>query len=221
MSRKSEKRDSGGSPEKARRAESVYADEVYCFDYLKRMRRIMVWMALACVLAIGAAWTAWTTRPQPQYFLVQDGRVLENIPVKQPIGNSAQVSSWLSGELRSIFSFDFVHYKEQLESHKTSFTPQGWDAFLRALQDSKFIQSVRENRQVVSATPTSAPRVIAEGELGGRYAWKIEQDFVFTFYAGPRTQSQNVMISATIVRVPTSENPAGLGIHQLIQESRR
>lgn len=221
MSKINNKQPQKGGPEKARCVESVYASEVYCFDYLKRMRRIMVWLALALVLAVGAAWTAWTTRPQPQYFLVQDGKVLENIPVKQPISNSSQVSSWVSSELRSIFSFDFVHYKEQLESHKTSFTAQGWGAFLTALQDSKFIQSVRENRQVVSATPTSAARVIAEGELGGRYAWKIEQDFVFTFHAGPRTQNQSVMITATVVRVPTYENPSGLGIHQLIQESKR
>lgn len=208
-------------PEKARRAESVYADELYCFDYLKRVRRVMVWLSIATVLAISAAWTAWSTRPEPQYFLVENGRVLDNVPVKQPMGNSAQVSSWASEELRSVFSFDFVHYKEQIESRKTSFTSQGWEAFLAALQDSKFIQSVRENRQVVSATPTSAPRVVAEGELDGRYAWKIEQDFVFTFYAGTQVQSQNVKISATVVRVPTYENPSGLGIHQLIQESRR
>lgn len=208
-------------PEKSRRAESIYADEIYCFDYLKRLRRIMVWLVVATVLAIGAAWSAWTTRPQPQYFLVENGRVLDSVPVKLPMGNSAQVSSWASEELRSVFSFDFVHYKEQIEERKTSFTSQGWEAFLAALQDSKFIQSVRENRQVVSATPTSAPRVVAEGELDGRYAWKIEQDFVFTFYAGTQVQSQNVKISATIVRVPTYENPSGLGIHQLIQESRR
>lgn len=221
MSQNSGKQSRKNGPEKTRQVESIYADEVYCFDYLKRMRRIMIWLVLASILAIGAAWTAWTTRPQPQYFLVQDGNVLENAPVKQPISNSAQVSSWVSTELRSIFSFDFVHYKEQLEGHKTSFTRQGWDAFLLALQDSKFIQSVRENRQVVSATPTSAARVVAEGELGGRYAWKIEQDFVFTFHAGPRTQNQSVMITATVVRVPTYENPSGLGIHQLIQESKR
>jgi intracellular multiplication protein IcmL len=207
--------------EKARQAEALYAEEVYCFDYLKRLRRVMVWLVFTTLLAIGAAWTAWTTRPEPQYFLVQDGKVLNNVPVKQPISNSAQVSSWVSEELRNIFSFDFVHYKEQLESHKTSFTRQGWDAFLLALQDSKFVQAIRENRQVVSATPTSAPRVVAEGELDGRYAWKIEQDFVFTFYAGPRTQNQSVTISTTIVRVPTYENPSGLGIHQLIQESKR
>jgi intracellular multiplication protein IcmL len=185
------------------------------------MRRIMVWLVLATFLAIGAAWTSWTVRPQPQYFLVQDGKVLPDVPIKQPVGNSAQVASWASEEMRSIFSFDFVHYKAQIESRKTSFTSQGWSSFLRALQDSKFAQSVQENRQVVSAVPTSAPRVIAEGQLEGRYAWKIEQDFVFTFYAGQQVQSQTVKISATIVRVPTSENPAGLGIHQLIQESKR
>ena len=221
MFKNNKKQPVNGNLNKPRHPESVYADEMYCFDYLKRMRRIMVWLSLAMVLAIGAAWTAWTTRPQPQYFLVQDGNVLENVPVTQPISNSAQVSSWVSSELRSIFSFDFVHYKEQLESHKTSFTSQGWSAFLTALQDSKFIQSVRESRQVVSATPTSAARVVAEGELGGRYAWKIEQDFVFTFHAGPHTQNQSIMITATIVRVPTYENPSGLGIHQLIQESKR
>lgn len=221
MSQNNGKKVQKGREDKARHHESVYAAEVYCFDYLKRLRRIMVWLVAATLLAIGAAWTAWSTRPAPQYFLVQDGKVLSNVPVSQPISNSAQVSSWVSEELRNIFSFDFVHYKEQLESHKTSFTRQGWGAFLKALEDSKFVQAVRENRQVVSATPTSAPRIVAEGELDGRYAWKLEQDFVFTFYAGPRTQNQSVMISTTIVRVPTYENPSGLGIHQLVQESKR
>ncbi len=206
---------------KARNPESIYAEEVYCFDYLKRMRRILAWLVITCLVAVAASWTAWTTRPAPQYFMVQDGKVLNNAPISVPVNNSAQVSAWVSTQIREIFSFDFVHYNSQIESHKSNFTGEGWLAFLNAMQDSKLVQSVRENRQVVSATPTSSARVLAEGNLNGRYAWKVEQDFVFTFYAGQQVQNQNVKVSVTVVRVPTYENPSGLGIQQLIQESSR
>lgn len=201
--------------------EEIYYQELLATENVRILRRLLYWMILFCILVTGVVYVAWTTRPQSEYQVIQDGKVLPNVPISQPINNSAQAAAWLGEELRSIFSFDFVHYKEQVESHKISFTLDGWTAFLAALNDSKFVQSVRENRQVVSATPTSAPRVVAEGTLGGRYTWKIEQTFLFTFYAGQQSQSQQVKISATVVRVPTYENPSGLGIQQLIQESTR
>lgn len=202
---------------KIRQAESVFAEEIYCFDMLKKMRRVLVMAITASVIAMVIAFLAWTTRPRAQYLVIQDGKILQDKPITQAINNSDQVATWTSNQLQEIFTFDFVHYRDQIESHKMSFTHEGWIAFLKALKDSKLPQSVKEERQVVSSIPTSAPRVMAEGVFNGRYAWKIEQDFLLTFYTGNVSQTQNIKMNVLVVRVPTYENPSGVGIQQLIQ----
>lgn len=80
------------------------------------------------------------------------------------------------------------------------------------------IETVTENRQVISATPRGAPTILAEGLLpNGVYRWEVEIPMLVTYELGQTKRSDNKTVRLVIVRVPKLESPNGVGIEQWIQ----
>ncbi len=66
--------------------------------------------------------------------------------------------------------------------------------------------------------PTSAPVLINQGLVQGRYAWKLSMPLLVTYQSSERTVPQNLMVEIVVVRQPETEHPRGLGIAQLIAQ---
>ncbi len=113
------------------------------------------------------------------------------------------------------YTYDFARVNEQMQAVRPYFTDTGWEAFYARAQSS--INRVVANRLFVNGVVVGTPVISHQGELPEiGYAWRVEIPFLITYSSAEVTQKNSHIIAITLVRVPTSVNPQGIGIHQFI-----
>ncbi len=182
---------------------------------------IRVIIALAGALMFQAVLIYFlATKPPVNYYFStdRDGRIQPLTPIDKPIGSLIDLSTWVANSVIEAYTFDFANWRTQLSRARNNFTPSGWKGFETALRDSGVLQTVREKKYVTSAVPTSAPVLVSQGMIQGRYAWKFQIPILVTYQSSEKTVPQNLMIEVLVVRISETENPRGLGIAQLIAQ---
>lgn len=156
--------------------------------------------------------------PSRTYFATtEDGRVVPMIPLSQANLSRPALLSWAAQAATETMTFGFHDYRRRLQESSRHFTRRGWNSFTRALQDSGMIETVADNRQVITAIPRSAPTILAEGLMpNGTYRWEVEMPMQVTYELGSSRRSDQMNVRLVIVRVPKLESANGVGIEQWI-----
>jgi intracellular multiplication protein IcmL len=156
-------------------------------------------------------------RPEPRYFATRaDGGLIRLIPLNEPMLTQSAILTWAGKAATDAFTFDFVNFRQQLQEAAQAFTPDGWRTFLKALEDSRNLEAVRERKLVVNAALQGAPVILTEGVVNGVYSWRIEMPIVVAYRSANNTQRQNLIVNMTVSRVPTLEFPEGVGVTQFV-----
>lgn len=172
---------------------------------------IIVGLILAFVSYMNAS------KPQDHYFATTaDGRIMQLVPLEQPNMQPSQLMSWVAQAATEVMTFGFHDYQRRLQSSSRHFTRHGWETFTSALQKSRIIESVEASQQVVTAQPRSAPILVQQGVFNGRWRWVVDLPLNVTYQSGASSRSDNLNVRIIIDRVPSLENPSGVGIEQWI-----
>lgn len=123
---------------------------------------------------------------------------------------------WANEAAAAVYSYDFVTYQKQLQTASQYFTPEGWQTYMTALTASGNLDKVVAHKMVVSAVDTGAPIILSQGELAGRYSWKVQMPLLVTYQNASIYQEQHLVITMLIVRTSPIENTRGLGIQQFV-----
>ena len=146
-----------------------------------------------------------------------DGRLVPLTPLDEPIMSDAALRNWTVAAVTEAFTLGHHDWRLRLAGIRGKFTDSGYRSFLAGLDDSLFLDRLRDNLQVASAVARGAPVIIDTRRFaGGRIGWSIEFPLLVTFEAGSRRISQNLLAQVLVMRVPLEERPAGIGIEQLI-----
>jgi intracellular multiplication protein IcmL len=113
-------------------------------------------------------------------------------------------------------TFGFHDYQRRLQYSSRHFTRHGWETFATALQKSRIIESMQAQQQVASAEPRSAPVLIQEGVFNGKYRWVVDLPLSVKYSSGAEMRTDEMSVRLVIDRVPSLENPSGVGIEQWI-----
>jgi intracellular multiplication protein IcmL len=195
----------------------VIRNEFYRDGY-RSLLRIAILEAIVILGLIAAMFFVIEVhQPENRYFATtEDGRLVPMVSLNEPNLSIPALMSWSAQAATEVLTFGFNDYKRRLQEASRNFTRVGWASFTTALEKSRIIEMVEANKQVVSASPTSAPVLVEEGLVNGRYQWQIQVPMVITYQAGSATRSDHLLVSLTIVRVPKLESPNGVGIEQWI-----
>lgn len=193
----------------------------YYRDGYRNLLRVAVIEAFAIIALICAmVWVVSNSKPEYRYFATtEDGRLVPMIPLNQPNLSTPALMSWVAQAATEVMTFGFNDYKRRLQEASRNFTQPGWRSFSTALDNSKIIESVTSQQQVVTAAPRGAPIITYEGEVEGRYQWLIEVPLVVTFQSGSQRRSVNYSVQVVVVRLSRLENPNGIGIEQWVAKS--
>lgn len=139
-------------------------------------------------------------------------------PMMLPNQSHSTIQGWSREVVQKVYTFDFLHFNEQIGGARDYFTPDGWEVFAKVFKNSELLKTVQTNKLSVTVTPTAEPLINGSAkDSGGReYAWKAIVPVIVSFSGDTPTQSQEMNMHITIVRVPTTENPRGLGVVQLM-----
>lgn len=184
----------------------------------RRMALAVIIMSTASMIAMGASWYAWSSKPEPRYFAArEDGAIIPLIPVDRPYLSDGAILNFAVEAITQSLTFDFARYRQDLSQASDFFQrPQGWNNFLTALEESKTLEIVRERRMVSSVVANGAVIINAGVNRSGRYAWVIQVPITITFESANERARENRMAEIEIVRLPTWETSRGVGITRVL-----
>lgn len=197
---------------------SVIVRNEFYRDGYRTLLRIAVIEAMIILALVGAMYFVIEVhQPENRYFATtEDGRLVPMVALSEPNLSVPALMSWSAQAATEVMTFGFNDYKRRLQQASRNFTRLGWVSFTSALEKSRIIEMVEANGQVVSAAPASAPILISEGVVNGRYQWQVQVPLVVTYQAGSSIRDDKMLVTLLLVRVPKLESPNGVGIEQWI-----
>ncbi len=158
-----------------------------------------------------------THPPAPKYFATSiNGRITPLFPLDQPNQSDSAVLQWANQAAIASFTYNFVNYRDELQASSGFFTPEGWDQFLNALQQSNNLDAVKAKKLIVSAVATRAPIILQKGVLNGSFSWRVQMPILVTYQSASEFTQQNNVVTMLITRVSTLNSPRGIGISQFV-----
>jgi intracellular multiplication protein IcmL len=160
------------------------------------------------------------SQPEDRYFATTaDGRIMQLLPLNKPNLDDPALLSWVSSAVTDTMSFSYLSYQKDLQKSSRNFTKSGWTSFTSALQKSRILDSVQAQKQIVTSQPRSAPVLLKKGVYGGKYRWVIQMPLSIKYQSQTESRTDTVNLSLVVERVPSLENPSGVGIVQWIATS--
>jgi intracellular multiplication protein IcmL len=172
---------------------------------------IIVGLVIAFIFFIG------TGKSQDRYFATTaDGRIMQLLPLDQPNMTTAALMSWVAQATSEIMTFGYSDYQRRLQQSSRHFTHHGWETFTTALQQSHIIDAMQAGKEVLTASPRNAPILVQEGMINGKYRWIVKLPLQVNYDSVSSSRKDNLNVTLVIERVPSLENPSGVGIEQWI-----
>ena len=196
------------APESNKALALIFLRQVF---YLQQLRLVLVGML-----------TYFLKHPvHPIYFATDKiGRLMVEPPLNEPNMSLGEVSAWAVNAIQSSYSYDFLNYRSQLQGSQKYFTDFGWRQYMKGLQQSNNLLALAEHKMIVIAKVVAPPRLLIQGILGDRYAWKFEMPVLVTYYESPyddKTKFSNpLLVTVVVERQKLLESDHGLGIVQSI-----
>lgn len=191
--------------------------------YRDNYRRVLLALLVTLLIVFGELGVIYwqvTHIPTPKYFATgANGRITPLYALDQPNLAKSVVLQWANQAAVAAYTYNFVNYRKALQDTSKYFTPAGWNQFVNALQASNNLQAVQAKKLVVSAVATGAPIILQEGVLLGRYAWKIQMPLLVTYQSASTQVQQSLLITMLVTRVPTLNDPEGIGIDQFVAQA--
>jgi len=194
-------------------------DEFYR-DGIGRLVFILISMLFSILIIFCLCLYLFLNKPAPIVFPVDaEMRVMKPVPLNQPYLSTPDMLQWVANVFPASFTLDFNHYNDQLKEYSQYFTSNGWEAFLNQLNIYANYNNVQADKLFITATPSSAPYILREGVLpdSGKYGWWVQMPVTINYDGYKPPQSVTLTFQMLIVRVPTLNNLAGVGIDAVIQ----
>lgn len=174
-----------------------------------------IFIAIALLIAISVY--LYMNKPKPIVFSVrEEWRIKAAVPLDQSYTSAPDLLQWVSDAIRKSLVYDFYHYNDQLKASSQYFTMDGWKVFLNQLNIYANYNTVLANKMFITAAPASAPYILQQGLLSGRYSWWVQLPVNITYASNDRSSTRNLTLQILVVRVSTLNNLAGVGIDNVI-----
>lgn len=182
-------------------------------DNYHRLMLICIGLIFICTCLLFWAFYERAKKPMPRYFATTyDGKLIPLIPLNQANLTDNELLQWAVEAAVACYSFNYENYRKALQDARIFFTKEGYEFFMRALNDSNNLQAVIEKKMIVSAKPTGAAVVLNQGAKQGLYSWDVKLPMEISYRNETTPIRQYVVLTMRIVRTSTLESPSGVGI---------
>ncbi|MCB1551217.1 MAG: type IVB secretion system apparatus protein IcmL/DotI [Alphaproteobacteria bacterium] len=186
----------------------------------RRILRIAVFESMVIVSLVALLFFIVDVhRPENRYFATtEDGDMIEMTPLYVPNLSVKALTSWSAQAATEVMTFGFNDYRRRLQEASRNFTPTGWQSFIKALNESRIIETVEANQQLILSAPAGVPVLVSEGLVKGRYEWQVQVPLVITYQAQSKVSSERLLITLTLVAVHDVESSSGVGIERWVAQ---
>lgn len=149
--------------------------------------------------------------PSPVYFTaMENGALFPEKPLDQPGIETNELLNWITEATMEVNTFNFIDYATVLDAANVYFTKEGYESYKAALNTAKILETVIQQKYVLTAVATDAPQLLLEKPFAGRYMWKIKIPMQFRYQNVKYSTGNLVEITVIVMRVPTTLSPNGV-----------
>ena len=178
------------------------------------------------VAAVALAWDfAYTAShpPEPLYFFTDSrANLIQDTPLTQPVMPDADLMDFTARSVLAVYNFDYEHYRETLSREASpNFTVKGWNGAVTAIERTRNLDEIKASAMVVSAKPLDSPAIQSAGQVGDHLAWTIRLPIHVTYSNLKEKRHMDLVVTATVVRVPTAFHPNGMAVDSFVADLPR
>ncbi len=184
----------------------------------ERMSRIVFVMGIITLVSLSLGLWSLISKPAPIYFAArQDGGILPLIPVSDPLLSNGQVTNFAVGAVTHALTLDFANWRSDLTTASKYFEkPDGWNAFLDAVESSGMLRYIREHR-LVSTVVANGATIIGSGiDNEKRFSWKVQIPLNMTYESASEVSRDSLLAEVVVSRLPTWQAPEAVGITRIV-----
>lgn len=186
----------------------------------------LVWvvklMSLAIIiLTVVLFYNISNVLPQDRYYALTgvDGRTqMPMVAMPTPNVTNEALLAWAMQAATDVMTFGFHDMDDRFAKSRTYFTDEGWQSFGMAFAKSSLYKNVISLQQIVTAIPRGTPKIVHIGLYKGTYHWILDVPMLMTIRAGGKQAVERTSVRMFIIRMPTQNNPMGIGINTWRQD---
>lgn len=176
--------------------------------------------AIAAICLVHDAWL-WTHPVAPRYFLV-DGKHAPKpvVALDSPIVDDTELLDWTVKSVLAPYNIDYFNYPVELNTAGRKFTVRGWNTFANSFIGRGNFDELKRARLLCHAQAQRAAVIHQTSFVQGSLAYEIQVPIVQTCENVNQTSTNNLLITALVVRTNDDDHPDGLAIDQLVAAPR-
>src|SRR5271157_521657 len=163
----------------------------------------------------------WLNPVEPRYFFV-DGKHLPKpvVALDSPIVDDTELLDWAVKAVLAPYNVDYYNYPAQLNTASRRFTPHGWNTFAQSFIAQGNFEELKRARLLCHAQSQRAALIHETSLRAGSLAYEIQVPITQTCENVNQTSTNNLMITALVVRTNDDDHPDGLAVDQLVAAPR-
>lgn len=204
--------------EELKGVEQVIAKNESLYSIYRKILGLVVIALIATALNIWSVMYFSAQKTPPRYIPVDvENRLIDLVPLNKANVSNGSASQLVLKAIKSVNTYDYINWKDQLQSAAVYFTPRGWSDYLTQFVATKTIDTVLAQRSIVNVEPTGSPTVV-KSQVGsnGVYYWQIDVPVKVSYRSHVDSLSgvmeQSGVVTAYVIRVPTTQAPEGIAI---------
>jgi len=183
--------------------------------YQPRFIIVLMGATVVAMVWVGIVLFQVYKRPLPTFYAMQpNGQRMALQPQDLPNLMPDTILKFACKAAVAAYTFDFVNFRAEVGLARTYFTSAGWDDYLASVV--KVLKGIEQNKLFVTGVVNGPPVISNQGEISGVYSWRVQIPFLVTYQSAQKAEQKKFTVQVTVVRVPTREDPLGIGIDQFV-----
>jgi intracellular multiplication protein IcmL len=176
--------------------------------------------ALLAVSLIHDAYV-WMNPIEPRYFFV-DGKNPPRpaVALDSPIVDDTELLEWTVKAVLAPYNVDYFNYPVELNTASRRFTVKGWNTFASSYIAQGNFDELKRARLLCHAQSQRAAVIHQTSYFQGALAYQVQVPITQTCENVNQTSTNNLMITALVVRTNSDDHADGLAIDQLVAAPR-
>ncbi len=172
--------------------------------------------AIAVVAVIHDAWS-WANRVPPPLYIV-DGKNLPRqvVGLDSPIVDDTELLEWSVKAILAPYNVDYLNFPAQLNAASRRFTLNGWNTFANSYTGTGNFDEMRRARLLCHAQSQRAAVIHQTSYKEGALAYEVQVPIMQTCENVNQTSANNLLITASVLRINSDDHPDGLVVNQLV-----
>jgi len=176
-------------------------------------------LGLGVLLAVSLIHDAYVwMNPVKPVFFISDGNGFTRplTPVDSPIIGDTELLEWTVQAAIAPYNVDYFNYANELNTASRRFTVRGWNTFASSYVGQGNFDELKRARLLCHAQSQRAAVIHQTSYVQNALAYQVQVPIVQTCENVNQTSTNNLMVTALVVRTNAEDHPDGLAIDQLV-----